>query len=139
MAAKTFRCKLITPEARVLDEDCTYVQLPLHDGQAGILPMRAPLMAKIGLGELRVDLAAGGSRSYLIEDGFAQMVGDSLTLLAERAAPVESLSEEDARAELAAAESRKDVGDVAKLTRERDRARAKLTLAQRFRATGGKI
>lgn len=139
MAGKTFRCKLITPEARVLDEECTYVQLPLHDGQAGILPMRAPLMAKLGLGELRVDIAGGGSRSYLVEDGFAQMVGDALTLLAERAFPVEALSEEEAKAELAAAESRKGTGDVAKLTRERDLARAKVTLAQRFRAGGGKI
>lgn len=140
MAEKSFRCRLITPEARVLDEQVSYVQLPLHDGQAGILPMRAALMAKLGLGELRIDFAKGGARSFLVEDGFAQMAGDTLTLLAEKAIPVESLSEESAKAELAEAQSRKLEGDeVARLTRDQNRARLKVTLAQRFRAKGGAI
>ncbi len=165
MAGKSFRCKLITPEARLLDEPVLYVNMPLWDGQSGIMPRRAPLLAKLGIGELRIDFAekpaqdrsrpateqqggapspggpGGGSRSYFVDGGFAQMVGDSLTLLAEQAIPVESLSEQDARAELAEAEARQPEGgaDLARITRDRHRAKVKLDLAQRFRASGGAI
>lgn len=146
MASPPFHLKLITPEARLIDDEVTYVQLPLHDGQAGFLAHRAPLMAKLGLGELRVDFAAGksggggGSHSYLLEGGFAQMVGNHLTLLAERAIPVEQLNEGEARAELAEAESRNATGaDLERVTRERELARTKVRLAQRFKAQGGAI
>jgi F-type H+-transporting ATPase subunit epsilon len=130
--AKTFRCRLITPQARVLDEDATYVQIPLHDGSAGILPRRAAMLGKLGLGELRVDFPAGGSRSYFLDGGFGQMVGDSLTILAKDAIAAERLSEQDAKAELAEAEARKPSGadDAAKITHDRARARLKLRLAQ---------
>ena len=141
MAGKSFRCRLITPEARLIDDDVTYAQLPLWDGQAGILYKRAPLMAKLGMGELRLDYAAGGEHSYLIEDGFVQMVGDTLTLLAQRAIPVERINEEEARTELAEAEARKPQGadDQTRVTRDRDRARLKIRLAQQFKARGGGI
>ncbi|MEC9373431.1 MAG: F0F1 ATP synthase subunit epsilon [Planctomycetota bacterium] len=130
--------KLITPEAVVLSEKITAAQLPLHDGQAGILPRRAPLMAKVGLGELRVDFPAGGSRSYVVDGGFVQMVGDKLTLLAESALPAEQLSEQEASAELAEAEARKPqtAGEMERIAHERRRARLKVDLARRVRTSG---
>ncbi|MCB9848610.1 MAG: F0F1 ATP synthase subunit epsilon [Phycisphaeraceae bacterium] len=138
MAKKTFHCTVITPAERLLDEEVTYVNIPLHDGLMGILPGRSPILAKLGLGELRITSAEGGDRSYLLEDGFAQMVGDSLTLLAKSAVPVESLSEEEARAELAEANARNATeGDaMRKITRDRDRARLKMRLASSFRSSG---
>ena len=103
MAKKSFNCTVITPQERLLDEEVTYVNLPLHDGLMGILPGRAPILAKLGLGELKITSAVGGDRSYMLEDGFVQMIGSSLTLLAKTATPVEGLSEQEANAELAEA------------------------------------
>lgn len=139
MADKSFRCRLITPESRVFDEPATYVSIPLHDGMAGILPNRAPFVAKLGLGELKITFEkGGGSRSYLLEDGFGQMVGDSLTILAQRAVPAEEIVVVDARAELAEAEAR--VGgtgeEMRKVVRDRDRARLALRLAETARTSG---
>jgi F-type H+-transporting ATPase subunit epsilon len=130
--AKTFRCRLITPQARVLDEDATYVSIPLHDGSAGILPMRAAILGKLGLGELRIDFPEGGSRSYFLDGGFAQMVGDHLTILAQEAIPAERLSATEAKAELAEAEARKPGQgyDLQQITRDRARASLKLRLAE---------
>lgn len=145
MAGKPFHCKLITPEAHVLTEEIEYAQLPLWDGQAGILANRAPLMAKLGLGELRLDFhvrgGQGGSRSFLLEDGFAHMVDNTLTLLAERAIPVETLSEQEAQAELAEAQARSPQNDAERelVSRDRHRAEWKLKLAKKFRAAGGGI
>ncbi len=132
MAGKTFRCRLITPEARLLDEDVTYVNMPLHDGLAGVLPGKSPILAKLGLGELRVTSAEGGKRAYMLEEGFVQMVGGTLTLLARHATPVEKLSEEEARAELAEATARTSAAgrEMGAITRDRERARLKMRLAR---------
>jgi len=116
VADKSFRCRLITPESRVFDEHATYVSIPLHDGMSGILPNRAPFVAKLGLGELKITFEkGGGSRSFLLEDGFGQMVGDSLTILAQRAVPAEEIVVADAKAELAEHIASRDDWDFASL------------------------
>lgn len=139
MAAKTFQCRLITPTAKVLDEPVTYASVPAWDGLFGVLPGRAPIVAKLGVGELRLDFpdtkgAAGGSRSFVIDEGFAQMVGDRLTILANQAVPVESLVEADAKADLAKAEVESGVSEAR--NRRVAFARVKSRLAHRARGKG---
>jgi F-type H+-transporting ATPase subunit epsilon len=150
--AKSFRCKLITPEAQVLDAPLSAAVVPVWDGSMGILPGRAAIVAKLGTGELRVDFApqpaeAGapaaqaGSRSFYVDGGFAQMVENTLTILATKAVPAESLNESEAQAEVAEAESRRveempDAAGRERIRRERDRARHKLRLARQFRGRG---
>ena len=142
MAEKTFQCKLITPTAQVLDEPVTYASVPAWDGLFGVLPGRAPIVAKLGLGELRLEFpdkgaAAGGARSFLVEDGFVQMVNNKLTILAARAIPTETITPTEAAAELAEAEARKATddptrhkADADRITRDRARARLKVRLAK---------
>ncbi len=138
MASQKFHCSLVTPEARVFDKEATSVVLPLHDGSAGILPGRAPFVAQLGLGEFRVTFAEGGSHSYFIEDGFVQMVGDKLTLLAQNAVSVEQISQNEAEAELAEASARnpQTAAEMNQVGRDRARARAKADIARRFQAAG---
>jgi F-type H+-transporting ATPase subunit epsilon len=86
--AKTFRCRLITPAAQVLDDQVTYASVPAWDGLFGVLPGRAPIVAKLGKGTLRLDYpsgAPGASKWFKVEDGFVQMVNDKLTILATKA------------------------------------------------------
>lgn len=137
MAKTTFRCKLVTPTAAVLDDDVTYASVPAWDGLFGVLPGRAPILAKLGMGELRVDFpdaksAQGGSRSYYVEGGFARMEGERLTILAERATPSEELNAAAAEAELKAATAMPATGEAARAQRQQavERAQAKLTLAR---------
>src|SRR4029079_7388412 len=84
--AKTFHCTVITPERPVLEREATFVAFPAFDGEMGVLPHRAPLLAKLGAGELRVESPAGDA-AFFINGGFAQMVDDKLTLLTEEAMP----------------------------------------------------
>jgi F-type H+-transporting ATPase subunit epsilon len=81
----SFKCVIVTPEQQVLDETITQAILPAHDGLIGILTGRAPLLVKLGKGPLRVDLA-GGSRSFRIDGGVAQMKDNLLTVLTQNAA-----------------------------------------------------
>lgn len=130
----TFRCRVITPEARILDEECASAVAPMHDGQMGFLPNRAAIVGKMGVGELRVTLAKGETRSYLVDDGFLQMFNNKMTVLAALAIPTDTINARDAQAELAEASARvPKVGDRLDAERVRtaqNRARAKVALAK---------
>ncbi len=131
MPEKTIRCKVITREDRVLDAEVTYANVPLWDGQAGFMEATAPFVAKVGIGALRVDLPSGGSKKWFVDGGFMQNVGGTLTILTGEATPVDELSVDEARAELAEATARRseDPKEMERITRERERARVRLTLA----------
>lgn len=101
--AETFRCTLVTPEEQVLDDDVTYVTFPAWDGQVGIAPGRSPLLARVGIGSMRLDFPGGASRWYMLEGGFAQMLGNRLTILSDKSTPAETLIASDAARELEAA------------------------------------
>lgn len=138
----------MTPTHALLDDRVRYASVPLHDGLAGFQPGRGPLVARLGLGELRLDFAdtresKGGSRSFFIDGGFAKMSDEGLTILAEDAVAVETIAKTDAQAELAAAEARKPdlhaadaMAQSARITHERNRARLKVRLAGQARERG---
>ena len=87
---ETFHCSVITPERAVLEADATFVAFPAHDGEVGILPGRAPLLFKMGIGELRVE-SPEGNHTFFVDGGFAQMVENRLTLLTEQAKALEEI------------------------------------------------
>jgi F-type H+-transporting ATPase subunit epsilon len=99
----TFHCSVITPERAVLETEATFVAFPAHDGEVGVLRNRAPLLYKLGAGELRVETPEGPHRLF-VDGGFAQMVENRLTILTEQAKRVEEIDR--AAAERALAEAR---------------------------------
>ncbi|MDA0975318.1 MAG: ATP synthase F1 subunit epsilon [Phycisphaerales bacterium] len=101
--SKNFRCQIVTPSAEVFDGEVSYVDLPAWDGQMGVMASRSPLLVELGAGILRLDGVEGGTRSYVLREGFAQMDDDCLTLLTEVAEPVESIDLAEAEQSLAAA------------------------------------
>ena len=128
-----FRCTIVTPEEQVLDESLTQAILPAHDGLLGILTDRAPLLAKLGQGPLRVDLAGGQSRHYYVEGGIAQMKDNRLTILTNEVTPANEIDAEAARAEYAEAVARRitDAHSFDDRQKQMARARAKQELAGR--------
>lgn len=124
--AATFRLSVVTPEREVLGADARFVALPSYDGEIGILAQRAPLLTQLGAGLLRVELADGGKRQLFLSGGFAQMVEDRLTVLAEEALEGEAISRDAARAGLAEAAALPGVSaaDFEKKQQTYDRARA---------------
>ena len=128
--SKSFAIRLITPAGKLLDGQATQAIIPAHDGEMGFLADRAPIVMKLGLGQMRVDFApptagdpksvGNGSRTYLIEEGFAQMVSNRLTVLTTKAWAADEIVMAEAEKELKAAASQRD----------RDRANAKLKLAK---------
>src|SRR3954449_5335027 len=128
----SFRCVIVTPEQQVLDESVTQAIVPAHDGQIGILTDRAPLLVKLGLGELRLDLPGNQRRMMFINGGVAQMKDNRLTILTNEAVPPEEIDAQTARAEYAEAEAQKTTDERGHQDRQRrmQRARAMQAMAK---------
>jgi F-type H+-transporting ATPase subunit epsilon len=86
----TLHCTVVTPERAVLDAAADAVVVPAHDGEIGILPGHARLLAKVGVGVLRVT-SAGSTREMFVEGGFVQVVSDRVTVLTEAASEVDAI------------------------------------------------
>jgi F-type H+-transporting ATPase subunit epsilon len=83
--AGTFTLSVVTPEEAVLEAEASYASVPAHDGQIGILQNRAPLLVQLGQGLLEARLTDGKTRRFDVAGGFAQMRGNKLTVLCEKA------------------------------------------------------
>ena len=131
MAEVTFRCSLVTPERQVFDEDVTYASIPAWDGQIGLMPQRAPLLAKLGEGPLRLTLGSGSVKVFFIGGGFAQMKDNQLSIMTGEAVPAEEVVKQDAEAALKEAQARvaRTDEEVARRDRELRRARSLIGLA----------
>ena len=125
-----FNCVIVTPEQQVFDQMVTQVIFPAHDGKMGILTGRAPLLAKLGVGELRLTQSNNQQHRLFIEGGVVQMKDNKLTILTTEAMPVDEIDAESARAELAEATARKITDEKSYEDRQRsiERSRSKLQL-----------
>jgi F-type H+-transporting ATPase subunit epsilon len=84
--------EIVTPEARVYSDTIDTVVIPTLEGEVGILPGHIPLLTQVDYGELRV--TKGNITEWLaVGGGFAQVSGDKVSILAERAINVEKIDE----------------------------------------------
>ena len=128
-----FNCVVVTPEAQVLDKEVGQVVFPAYDGKVGILTDRAPLLAKLGTGELRLTATGGQETSYFIDGGVAQMKDNKLTILTSEAIARDEIDAESARAEYAEAAARVVGPEFTAAQREKQMHRARV-LQQMARA-----
>jgi F-type H+-transporting ATPase subunit epsilon len=105
--------RIVTPERPVFQGTVDAVVVPAHDGEIGILPRHARLLAALGVGELRATLGTKVQR-FFVEGGFVQVSADRVTVLCDRAAPLADVDPRAARAEAEAAVSRRSP-DAARL------------------------
>jgi F-type H+-transporting ATPase subunit epsilon len=129
------QCVVVTPEKAILDEAADFVALPMYDGELGVLPLRAPLIGRLGYGELRLQRGEQVQR-YFIDGGFAQVRDNVVTVLTARAIKAQDINREKAEREL---EEALQPGPTPEVQEERSkaqaRARAMLRIAGRAGAT----
>ena len=95
---------LLTPRRQVVTTTADAVYLPGIMGELGILPGHTPLLALLGIGELRYTVA-GRDRYYVVSGGFAEVSDDKVTVLADLAEAPEEIDVEHARVEQKEAEA----------------------------------
>ena len=122
---------LVTPEKTLLDCPVASIRVPLFDGSAGIYPGRAPLVGRLGIGELRFEGKDGQSRSYFIDGGFVQIKGPQVSVLTNSATSVLQISRKAATLELeqAVALRARSEEEFASSARRLERARKLVSLA----------
>src|SRR4051794_34894281 len=125
-ADKSVQCVVVTPERAVLDERVEFVALPMYDGELGVLPGRAPLIGRLGYGELRTR-RGGTVHRYFVDGGFAQVRKDVVTVLTNRAVRAEDIDPAAAERALQDAQvpATNPEAQAAK-TKAQERARAQL-------------
>jgi F-type H+-transporting ATPase subunit epsilon len=133
---------VITPAGEVLREDgVALVLAPSVDGQVGILPNHAPLMAQLEPGTLEVR-QNGGSRHLSVMDGFMEVMDNNVTILVDASENSELIDRaraqrayDDAQAELEGLQEDYDE-DINQIARKKMlRAQARLRTVERSQQT----
>ena len=127
-SSKELQLVVVTPEKTVLDKPVQALRFPLYDGQIGILPGRAPLVGRLGYGELKVT-TSDSERSYFIDGGFVQVKGAVVSLLTSRSMPVGEIDSAAATEQFEEASSRAATSDAELAAKQRDQERARRLLA----------
>jgi F-type H+-transporting ATPase subunit epsilon len=105
MLPDKLRLEIATPDRLVLTEGVDEVVLPSVDGYMGVRPGHAPLLAKLDVGEISYRI--GSDEKYLAcSGGFAEVLADSVSILAETAEPAEEIDLERAQGARDRAETR---------------------------------
>jgi len=87
---------IVTPEKTMLDQQAEFVALPMIDGEAGILPGHAPMIGRLGPGEVRIRYE-GKTDRYFVDGGFAQIEGGVVSILPGRSISQDQLTADDAK------------------------------------------
>ena len=97
---------VVTPERQLLSEAVSEAQLPGADGYLGVLPGHAPLITELGIGELTYKTSNGQSGLLAIIRGFAEVLPDRISVLAELAERAEDIDLNRAQEALKRAQER---------------------------------
>ena len=119
---KHLRLEFVTPERALVTDEVDEVELPGETGYFGVLPGHAPLLAALTVGEMWY--RKGNERKFaFIAGGFAEVVGDRVSILAPVAERAEDI--DTARAEAA---KRRAEGRLGKPVTDVDFERARVAL-----------
>ena len=87
---------ILTPERVVYESAAEFVVFPAMTGEMGILQNHVPVLAQLGLGEVRVQ-NQGKTEIFAVLDGFAEVRNNKISIFAETAEMAEEIDAERAR------------------------------------------
>jgi F-type H+-transporting ATPase subunit epsilon len=82
--ADTFQLEIVTPTKLLVKDAPEEAQIPGASGYLGILPGHAPLITELGVGAITYK-ASGTTHTISVAWGFAEVLPDKVTILAEAA------------------------------------------------------
>jgi len=103
--AGSFKFELVIPERMALSGEAAQVVVPGVEGEFTVLPGHAPVLSALRPGVIEVHLADARTRRIFVKGGIAELEGDRLTVLAERALDEEAMDAATITAEIEAAEA----------------------------------
>lgn len=92
--------RLVCPDRMLLEATAAAVELPSSAGYLETLYGAAPLLAELGAGEVRLHGGTGDGQRFFVAWGFAEVLPDRITILAETAQKPEEIDQSKAQQEL---------------------------------------
>lgn len=86
--ANTLQFDLVSPERKLASFEATEVQVPGAEGDLSAMAGHEPVITTLRPGVLRA-IGADGTKSFVVTGGFAEINGEAISVLAERAVPIE--------------------------------------------------
>ena len=108
--AEAFKFELVSPERLLVSKEVEAVVIPGTDGEMTVLAKHAPAMTTIKPGVVSVKPVSGAEERYVVFGGFADILPEGCTLLAESAIEVKDIDRDDLSSRIQNA--REDVADA---------------------------
>lgn len=96
--------RIVTPDRILVDATAEAVELPARSGYMEALYGAAPLLAELGAGEVRLHGGNSDDAKFFVASGFAEILPQRVTLLAETALKTSEIDPAAAKSELDAAQ-----------------------------------
>ena len=84
MADKKINVSIVTPEESIFEGETGSLIVPASSGGLGILPGHIPIVARLGIGIVKVGIGEK-ARYFGVQRGFLEFVFDKANILTERA------------------------------------------------------
>ena len=97
--ADTLLLEIVTPQRAVFSEQVREVALPGELGEMDVLPGHLPLMTLVPGGEV-IAVTDSGSRHFAVDGGFAEILGDKVTIIVRSCEGANEVDAEKARTHL---------------------------------------
>ena len=94
--------RIVCPEHYAYEGEAAFVALPTADGERGVAPRHASEICSVTAGYVRVCDAQMGSvtHTFAVDGGYAEITGDEVVILAERAEDMASVNADEVRERL---------------------------------------
>jgi len=103
--ADLIELEIVTPERQVVSDQAEEIQIPGRGGYLGVLPGHAPLITELAVGDI-VYRKGGETTHIAVAWGFAEVLPNKVTILAETAERAEEIDVVRAQAALKGSQER---------------------------------
>ena len=104
--ADKFFLEVVTPQKAIVSEDIQSISAPGSEGEFCALKGHTTFLTSLKIGSIRYQDAAGNERVLFVNGGFAEVLPDKVTILAESAERRKDIDITRAKEALARAERR---------------------------------
>lgn len=108
--AQSFKFELVSPERLLISAQVESVVIPATEGEMTVMANHAPVMTTIKPGVVSIAVAGGKVDRYVVFGGFADILPEGCTLLAESAIHVDEIDRADIARRIK--EAREDLDDA---------------------------
>lgn len=96
----TLEVVVVSPARPIFEGAANWVTVPAREGQLGIWPRHAPIVAALGSGLLRIGHDGDRVARLAVRGGFVQVAGGKVTVLVDSAVVEADVGEASARGQL---------------------------------------